>query len=89
MLAIIGGGLFIFGLYLLYVAVSFLRISSSEYEEYKKRLSGLINTIKGENSIDIAGAVHGDGRDKHTGKLHLKSSYSPEHTKSLIDSSSK
>ena len=86
MLAIIGGLFFIFGLYLLYVAVSFLKIPTSEYKTYKSGLSSIINTIIGKNKIEREGVVNGDSRDQITGALNTKSSYSPEHTKRLFES---
>lgn len=86
MLAIIGGMLFVFGLYLLYMAVSFVKIPNDEYEDYKSGFSNFYNTIIGKNSIERVGEVNGDGRSEETGKLNIKSSYSPEHTKRLLKS---
>ena len=85
MLAIIGVILFIFGLYLLYIAVSFSKIPDSNYKKYKASFSSLLDTVIGKNSVEEVGEVNGDGRSEETGALNTKSSYSPEHTKRLFE----
>jgi hypothetical protein len=86
MLSVIGGVIFIFGLYLLYMAVSFFKIPDSDYKKYKSSFSGFLNTVIGSNLVEEVGEINGDGRSEETGELNIKSSYSPEHTKKLLES---
>ncbi len=73
------------GLLAFYLGVKFLLIPPEAYKKYKKGLSTPLNTLFGDNTIEIEGAVHGMSRNLSTGEVKMKSSYSPEHTKRLLE----
>jgi len=87
---VIGGLLLLSGLYFFYMAYKTSTIPDQEYISYKKELSNT-NGWKGVKQVFIGASpttreavCNGDSRDQETGELKIKSSLSPEHTKSLF-----
>lgn len=68
-------------MFFLLIAVNlFTKTTDTNFEIHKKKFSSFRNAITGKNKIDMVGEPNGIGRDRKTGKLNKKSSYSPQQT---------
>jgi hypothetical protein len=86
MFVLLGALLIFLSMYLLYMAIQFIKISEDDYNSYKKGFQGLKSAFTGEITTEREGMVRGDGLNLKTKKLNKKASYSPEHTKRLFSS---
>ena len=73
------------GLLFISLGIQISLIPSERYKGYKKELTSVKNTLFGDNKIDVDGIVHGMSCNLSTGKINMKSSYSSEHTKRLLE----